>query len=279
MPSRIDFAKYGGQKRVIDVADPLKLFETLDRKTSHTALRPVQIEALQSLAARRGEEDLVLKLSTGAGKTTVALLFLRSHAAEKKKPVVYLCPTMQLVSQVPEEAKNLGLRAVEYPAGQRRPDPAGSSGDAIIVCTYEKLLDARTTFDRSDVALDPVAMVLDDAHSGVDPIRDAFTIHIAGSELHKKLLALIADPLKAYMPGLWTGIEHQDGTAVLEVPYWIWRALVDQVRTADHAEADELLFVWRYLRERVAVLSPAPGSRSRPTCCRSRTFEPTTAHG
>src|SRR5688572_5661268 len=96
----IDFKKYGGKKRVVDVTDPLKLFDSLDVKTSHTTLRPTQIEALQALATRRRERDLILKMNTGAGKTTVALLYLRSHAAEKKRPVVYFCPTTQLVGQV-----------------------------------------------------------------------------------------------------------------------------------------------------------------------------------
>jgi type I site-specific restriction endonuclease len=73
----VDFKKYGGRKRVVDVADPLKLFESLDVKTSHTTLRPAQIEAIQALAARRSERDHVLKMNTGAGKTTVALLYLR----------------------------------------------------------------------------------------------------------------------------------------------------------------------------------------------------------
>jgi len=44
----VDFKKYGGKKRVVDVTDPLKLFESLDVRTSHTTLRPAQIEALQA---------------------------------------------------------------------------------------------------------------------------------------------------------------------------------------------------------------------------------------
>ena len=114
----IDFKKYGGKKRAVDVTDPLKLFESLDVKASHTTLRPAQIEAIQALASRRAERDHVLKMNTGAGKTTVALLYLRSHAAEKRKPVVYLCPTVQLVEQVLEEAAKLGIDAFHYAGGE-----------------------------------------------------------------------------------------------------------------------------------------------------------------
>lgn len=248
----MEFHKYGGKKRTVDFTDPLKLFESLDVRTSHTTLRPAQIEALQALSARRAEHDHVLKMNTGAGKTTVALLHLRSHAAEKKRPVVYLCPTIQLVGQVLEEAERLGIAAVHYPAGEPHPDRKGISGDAIIVCTYEKLFNARTTFDRPDVHLSPAAIVLDDAHAGVERVREAFTIRIfKDSELHQRLLGLLGPQLKAYQPGIWSDIERGDATAIQEVPYWIWRPLIDELRgtLADHASDGELKFVWGHLRD------------------------------
>lgn len=248
----IDFKKYGGKKRVVDVADPLRLFESLDVKTSHTTLRPAQVEAIQTLAARRSERDHVLKMNTGAGKTTVALLYLRSHAAEKHKPVIYFCPTLQLVEQVLEEADQLGIAAVHYPAGEPHPDPKGMSGEAVIVCAYEKLFNARTTFDRVDVSLSPCAIVLDDAHAGVERIRDAFTIRLEGAGLRETIVGLLAPSLKAYMPGLWNDIERGDPAAVTEVPYWIWRSIVADVRVALSVEADgQLKFVWGYLRDQL----------------------------
>lgn len=248
----IDFKKYGGKKRVVDVADPLKLFESLDVKTSHTTLRRAQIEAIQALAARRSERDHVLKMNTGAGKTTAALLYLRSHAAEKHRPVVYLCPTIQLVEQVLDEADKLGIDAVHYPAGEPHPDPKGMSGEAVIVCTYEKLFNARTTFDRVDVSLNPCAIVLDDAHAGVERIRDAFTIRPEGPDLHDNIVGLLAPALKAYMPGLWMDVERGDPAAVIEVPYWIWRSVAGEIRDALSGEADgELRFVWGYLRDQL----------------------------
>lgn len=250
--SMIDFKKYGGRKRVVDVADPLKLFESLDVKTSHTTLRPAQVEAIQALAARRSERDHVLKMNTGAGKTTAALLYLRSHAAEKHRPVVYFCPTLQLVEQVLEEADKLGLAAVHYPAGEPHPDPKGMSGEAVIVCAYEKLFNARTTFDRVDVSLSPCAIVLDDAHAGVERIRDSFTIRLEETSLRDSIVSLLSPTLKAYMPGLWNDVERGDPAAVTEVPYWMWRPIVSQVREALSLEADgELKFVWGYLRDQL----------------------------
>jgi hypothetical protein len=57
----VDFSKLVGQKPAVDASDPLKLFESLDRKGSHTTLRPAQIEALSALHQRRAERDHVLK--------------------------------------------------------------------------------------------------------------------------------------------------------------------------------------------------------------------------
>lgn len=252
----INFKKYGGKKRIVNVADPLKLFDSLDVKTSHTTLRPAQIEALQELTVRRSERDHVLKVNTGAGKTTVALLYLWSHAAEKKRPAVYLCSTTQLMAQISDEATRLGILAVSYPATEPHPEPKGMNGEAIIVCTYEKLFNARTTFDRTDVMLSPCAIVLDDAHAGVDRIRDAFTIRLSRlsqDELYEKILRLLKPGLKAYMPGAWAEIVRKGSEMVQEVPYWVWRPLVEEIRNllAAHAEDSELRFVWGHLRDQL----------------------------
>ena len=117
----VDFTQYIEADTSVSSTDPIEIFESLDRRGSHTALRPVQIEALRTLNERRRERDLVLKLSTGAGKTTVALVYLYSHMREKRQPAVYLCPTTQLADQVVAEAEHLGIKAVLYPSGQPLP--------------------------------------------------------------------------------------------------------------------------------------------------------------
>lgn len=191
-------------------------------------------------------------MSTGAGKTTVGLLYLRSHAIEKAAPVVYLCPTAQLVGQVVAEAKALGLAAVDYPGGQPHPEAAGMTGEAIIVRTYKKLFIANTTFDRVDVQLSPCALVLDDAHAGIEEVRDSFSMRLsATSPVAQVLTALLEAPLKSFAPGPWSGVVQRDNAAIVDVPYWIWQPLVDQVRQilAAHAEEKELRFVWGHLRD------------------------------
>src|SRR5437773_5536576 len=135
----MDLKKLGGKRPSIDPRDPIQLFESLNRKTSHTELRPAQEEALKGLRQRRTEPDLILKLPTGMGKSTVGLLYLYSHLIETRTPVVYLCPTTQLVDQVLAEAGKLGIPAHAYKVKQPYSHPDCVSGQAVIVCTYDQL--------------------------------------------------------------------------------------------------------------------------------------------
>lgn len=250
----VDLKKLIGQRRVVDVTDPVKLFDSLDRQATHTTLRPAQTQALAALGARRQERDLVLKMSTGAGKTATALLFMWSHTQEKNQPGVFLCATTQLVEQVVAEAERLGIKADAYLSGQPHPEPKGMSGRSLIVCTYEKLFNARTTFDRSDVGLTPCILAMDDAHAGIDRIRDGFTVRMSAKDkLQQKLVQMFAPALKKHAPGPWSGIENGDAAAMVEVPYWHWRPLAARVREmlakAESDDHDSLIFVWRLIRD------------------------------
>ena len=247
----VDFTQYISASSNTDSTDPLEIFNSLDRRSSHTALRPVQIEALKALDERRSERDLVLKLSTGAGKTTVALVYLYSHMKDKKRPVVYLCPTMQLAEQVVMEARHLGIEAVLYSGNQSLPGADALAGRAIVVCSYDKMFNARTTFDRDDVQLTPCALVLDDAHSGIQKIRDSFTLQIEVGEIYDSLLKILGNSCKEYHPGPWGGIERKDPAANLEIPFWIWASVLDDIRDVLEKLGDTqpYAFVWGYLRD------------------------------
>lgn len=249
----VDFTQYIKPDSTDSPIDPIELFDSLDRKASHTALRPVQTEALTALYERRNERDLVLKLSTGAGKTTVALVYLYSHMREKRQPAVYLCPTTQLAEQVVAEARHLGIKAVLYPPGEPLPGADALAGRAIVVCSYDKLFNARTTFDRHDVQLTPCALVLDDAHSGIQEVRDSFSLRIGVDDLYDKLLKILGPRCKEHHPGQWTGIERKDAAACLEVPFWIWASILGEIREVleDHGNVAPYVFVWGYLRDQL----------------------------
>src|SRR5882762_6571213 len=100
----VDFGSLAGSDKQIIEYDLEKFYASLDVKGTHTEPRPAQREAMAELSKRNSEKDLVLKVSTGAGKTTIGLMYLYGHMKLQKAPAVYLCPTVQLVEQVIEEA-------------------------------------------------------------------------------------------------------------------------------------------------------------------------------
>ncbi|MBC3862434.1 DEAD/DEAH box helicase family protein [Undibacterium jejuense] len=86
------------------------LFEQLDRKATHTSLRPPQLSALGSLDTNSEIRDLVIKMSTGSEKTFFGLAYAEMMRRRyMRKPVVYLCPTTQLVEQVLRTAHAIGV--------------------------------------------------------------------------------------------------------------------------------------------------------------------------
>lgn len=280
----VEFKKLIKKPTPIDATDLVALFESRDRHTSHTELRPAQRETMVALSGRFSDRDLILKISTGAGKTAVGLLYLQSHMVTSGEPAVYLCPTVQLVEQVCGEADRLGLAAVTYPARQPIPPVDGTRGHAIIVCTYDKLFNGRSTFDRDDVQLRPCAMVLDDAHAGIDKIRDNFRLVLeAGEDEYKTLLALLEPSCSKAMPGSWTKIRDQEPHSSLEIPFWTWTSILTDVRDllSNPASGTHNWFAWPlvfdYLRWCRCVLSdrgaeiaplvlPVEGCRTFATC-------------
>ncbi|MDN3639319.1 DEAD/DEAH box helicase family protein [Simiduia curdlanivorans] len=245
----VNFDALLGDGEDADYSNLVQVFESLDRKTSHTELRNAQRESLEALSgAQLG--DNVLKVSTGAGKTTVGLLFLYRYMRKNNEPVVYLCPTNQLVEQVLAEAEALGVEAVHYKRGEAQPGYKGSSAQAVIVCTYDKLFNAKSTFNRPDVMLRPGAIVLDDAHSGLEIIRRSFCLRLDG-DAFRAMVNVLDGECSSYKRSTWKKIKEEDPSAQMEVPYWIWKNNAAGLFTAlsEFSEDDRAKFVWPYLSE------------------------------
>ena len=248
----VDFDDFINEEDEVDYSNFNDIWDSLDQETTHTDLRPTQIESLKLLQINRNNKDLVLKVSTGAGKTVLGLLYLYSHMKEKNKPVVYLCPTVQLVGQVIEEAEKLGINAVQYPKREPFPNRKGILAEAIIVCTYDKMFNAKSTFNRNDVNLRPVALVMDDAHSGLEKIKDKFTLCLdGGDDLFEKIMEIFKSPLEQAYKSHWESLENDDPTTLFEVPYWIWKGVLDDVSSVllKHCEDMEILFTYGNVKD------------------------------
>ncbi len=149
-----------------------ELFGQLDRKATHTSLRPAQAAAAAALDKQVDLHDVVMKLSTGSGKTVVGLLFAeRMRRKYKGEPVVYLCPTNQLVAQVVTTGQLIGVAVSTFSSAGLPYDAL--SGETVLACTYDRMFTAKTQFESKNIR--PSTIILDDCHAGIERVKQCYT--------------------------------------------------------------------------------------------------------
>lgn len=243
----VDFSKLGKGGAVKQPSTMLETFNSLDRQVTHVEPRPSQLKIFEQLDANSNKRDLVVKLNTGGGKTTTGLIYLKHKMQSRGEPGVYLVPTVQLAEQVIEEGRRVGVQVCLWAGGEKYPPEEALSGKSVIVCTYDKFFNGRSTFARSDVRLIPGAIVLDDVHAGIEVVRQSFSA-VLPLEVRGELLKILEADLKALEPANWTRIQdHPDG--LLEVPHWVITSHIDSIRRvlSKHAAEGDLAFAWTYL--------------------------------
>src|SRR5690625_5073327 len=194
----VDFKKLKSQKTKPRSSNPTEIFRRLPKPEGINDLYTSQTEILQSWFNRRNEQDIVLKLHTGGGKTLVGLLMAQSTQNETGEPVLYLAPTKQLVQQTLEKAEELGISAVPYVTGKAL-DEDFVNGKAIMVGTYKALFNGKSKLGlRGDVNPQKVAaVILDDAHAAFSVVRDSFTLKVENKDTrYLKLIDLFRKSFK-----------------------------------------------------------------------------------
>ncbi|HJR73064.1 MAG TPA: DEAD/DEAH box helicase family protein [Luteimonas sp.] len=244
----VDFTKLA---KTGDKKPPATMFETfsrLDRQVSHVELRPSQISIFEQIDSRSKDRDLVVKLNTGGGKTTTGLIYLKHKMDQYSEPVVYLVPTVQLADQVISEGQRIGIEVVQWAAGETYPPEDALRCRAIIVCTYDKFFNGRSTFARTDVKLVPAAIVLDDVHAGIESVRKCFSA-ILPDEVRGELLKILKPALEVVEPAAWIRIENEDPKGMLEVPHWVYSSQLSGIRSVitNSSNKEDLFFSWPYL--------------------------------
>ncbi len=238
----INFSKLAKAKTANTPNKLSDLFNQLDRKATHESLRPVQIESLTALDEHISESDIVLKVSTGSGKTVVGLVYAelmrRKYPGE---PVIYLCPTTQLVDQVIDSGNLIGVSVEKFTA--EGPPHNALEGGAILACTYDRLFNSKNTFSRNNIT--PSAIILDDVHSGIDRVRSSYTARIP-EKAYEQIIKIFKPLCESSDPAIWRGIENNDSTQRYEVPFWIWQQQSTTVAAIleKYKDDEELLFKW-----------------------------------
>lgn len=234
--------------------DPIEIFRRLPKPPGINDLYTSQAQVLTDWFGKRDQKDTVVKLHTGGGKTLVGLLIAQSTLNEKREPVLYLTPTVQLVNQTLERAKAHGIEAVSYEKGKPL-NEAFTNANAIMVATYSALFHGRTKFGLrgSNSPQSLGAVVLDDAHSAFSVLRESFTIEIEQSpedDLYEQIASLFRLAFKeSDKLGTFDDIVSGEEFGVLEIPYWAWREQQDSVTQLLRSQGDRFGLTWPLLRD------------------------------
>lgn len=247
----MDFEKLLAENSVKAPTEPRELYASLpDKAPGYGYLRDVQGQVLAAWHERRDERDLVVKVNTGGGKTIDGLVILQSHLNEGNGPALYVAPDIYLATQVQDEAERLGITTVGDPD-----HPRYLSGEAIAVINVAKLVNGRSVFASGRPTRPPApigAVVIDDAHAALVITRAQLSIELPLEHpAFEELLELFRDDLAQQSPNALLDIDEQTYAAMARVPFWAWRAKVDQARSRLHAQrdTDELRFTWPAVSE------------------------------
>jgi hypothetical protein len=242
----IDFDKLLGGAVEVPV-NPREIFLTLDKSPDFKFLRDVQSDVLDGWFEHRAEQDSVIKLNVGSGKTAVGLLILQSSINEGVGPAVYICPDNLLLQQVEEEAERLGIEITNDAN-----DPAFRSGTRILVANIYKLFNGKSVFGVGTQRIPIGAVVIDDAHACLATIADQFRITLPNTHaVYGWALQTFGDALKRQNSFGHLAITNADPQAYEEVPFWTVQEHADAFlkELYEHREDDELKFTLPFLAQ------------------------------
>lgn len=239
--------------------DPHEILRRLPKPAGFNDLYSSQAEVLKQWHDNRNVKDTIVKLHTGGGKTLVGLLMAQSTLNELKMPVLYLAPTTQLVEQTLERAAQFGIAAVPYQSGGGGLNDDFANAKAIMVGTYKALFNGRSKFGLQGSA-NPVmagAIILDDAHASFSVMRDSFTLDVSAhddKERYKELCDLFRQAFRdAGKAGTFDDIVAGRESAVVEIPYHIWRERIQAIELLLRPALEDYKFVWPLVRDRLLM--------------------------
>ncbi|MEY8463388.1 DEAD/DEAH box helicase family protein [Streptococcus merionis] len=87
----IDFGRQLNNSFKVSSNNPIEIYDSLDRSATVGPLRPVQENILKSwYDEKKDDEELIIKLPTGSGKTLIGLLILKSKLNSGEGPCIYM---------------------------------------------------------------------------------------------------------------------------------------------------------------------------------------------
>lgn len=240
----IDFSKLVSSAEQTSI-EPRDIFMALPNKDKNYGYpRDVQAEVWKQWFNRRNEKNLIIKMNTGSGKTTVGLTILQSCLNEGKGPAVYVVPDNYLVSQVCSEAQKLGIR-VAYDRYSTSGSTSGSymkgeedyfftNGQAILVTNIHKLVNGKSVFGlrSSGGNIQIGSIIIDDVHACMNIIEQQYTIRIdSSSPVYSEIVQIFRRYQELTSSQAFYNItENKDSNSNKLIPFWIWQKNCEEIR-------------------------------------------------
>jgi len=149
------------------------------------------------------------------------------------------------------------------------------SGQAILVATFQKLVNGRSVFGVAGDGREPVdlgVVIVDDAHAALATTEGQFRLTIPIEHpACAPLVNLFAEDLRAQSANAWADICANDFTATARVPFWSWAARQPEVLATLHPYRGdrELMFTWPLIAGVLPLCAATVTSRGieiRPRC-------------
>lgn len=247
----IDFNKIDSGNTSETALQPREIFTALPNKKEGKFEYPrdVQTQVWEKWFERRKENDLVIKMNTGSGKTAVGLLILKSCLNEGKGPAAYIVPDNYLVDQVINEAQDLGIEVTK-----EEDSPRFLSGKALLVVNIYKIINGKSRFGVGDegVKVGIGSLMLDDAHACLSTIEEQFTLNIDRQNIvYQEIYECFKEDLFRQCETKAFEIENSDLDAFMQVPFWAWQGKFSEVlkKLAKHKNEKSFTFVWPLIKE------------------------------
>lgn len=252
--SEFDFSKVVKQSSLSndpDFTNPVKFFYKLSHPEV-TDPRPSQYDMLNKWfdAYNLGQNDNVISLNTGAGKTLVGLYIAESIRRATGGKVLYICPNNLLGKQTIDEAKKNGLEVSSY----LNLDGNGTkwaygddylSNERVCITNYHAVFNSRSIFSSDELK----GVIFDDAHIALELLDQQYKISITDERLVKDIALVFSES---------PSIEHKiasiledDPQSMVMIPPLEWLKFNDVIRKKLVKEKIEEVdpFGWANIRE------------------------------
>ena len=219
--------------------DPREIFMALPYKNKKFEYpRDVQSEVWKQWYEQRNNRDCILKMNTGSGKTVVALLILQSCLNENKGPAVYVVPDSYLVSQVIEQAAQLGIatttdeKSIDFLRGR-----------AILVINVHTLVNGKSKFGMREYNnVEFKSVIIDDVHACIATVQSQFKIYIdRKNDAYMDFVKLFIKELKSQSESkIMDILSEQNPYGNMLVPFWVWQDNIsDIIKIINEARASD----------------------------------------